>query len=352
MDNIFVTGGAGFIGSNFIHHCICNFNFNIINLDKLTYAGNVESLKGLSSSGKYVFKKCDICDTQSVIGLLNHYRPKAIIHLAAESHVDRSIDGPKEFIRTNLVGTFELLEATRSYFNSLGQDMKRKFRFLHVSTDEVYGSLGKSGAFTEETPYRPNSPYSASKAGSDHLVRAYYKTYGLPIITSNCSNNYGPFQFPEKFIPLMILNAVEGKKLPLYGKGENVRDWLYVEDHCKALLTILEKGSLGEVYNIGTGVDRTNIEVVELICEILDELRPIKDGEKYSSLITFVEDRPGHDLRYSMNINKISTRLGWRPEEGFSSALRKTVEWYLGNSDWCYKVRNGSYFCERIGLGS
>ena len=350
MQTLLITGGAGFIGSNLIHHIIDNENIRVVNFDKLTYAGNLESLKEISRGESYTFINGDICERKVVIDLLNNYKPCAVMHLAAESHVDRSIDGPGEFINTNVVGTFELLEAVRGYWSGLDDVERQGFRFVHVSTDEVYGSLGAEGYFSEETRYQPNSPYSASKAASDHLVRAYHHTYGLPTVTSNCSNNYGPRQFPEKLIPLMILNALEGKSLPVYGTGQNVRDWLYVDDHCRALMMILEKGRPGEVYNIGGNTEKTNRQVVEAICTVLDEMKPKPDGRSYLEQIAFVEDRPGHDLRYAVDTGKIIRELGWKPQECFDSGLRKTVQWYLDNPEWCRNVQDGSYMRQRLGL--
>jgi dTDP-glucose 4,6-dehydratase len=324
----------------------------VVNLDKLTYAGNLESLADVMDNPNHIFVRGSIEDRKLVGELLQQYHPDAIVNLAAESHVDRSIDGPADFIQTNIVGTFELLEATRAYWYNLSGAEKDSFRFLHVSTDEVYGSLGSVGFFTEESPYRPNSPYSASKAAADHLVRAYHHTYALPVLTTNCSNNYGPYQFPEKLIPLMILNALELKPLPVYGDGQNVRDWLYVEDHCRALLIVLEKGRPGEVYNIGGNSEKTNLQVVYALCDILDELRPRADGKSYREQITFVADRPGHDRRYAIDAGKIRRELGWVPRESFETGLQKTVEWYLDNLEWCRRVQDGSYRRERLGLSS
>jgi len=342
--SILITGGAGFIGSNFILGWIANEDSRAVNLDKLTYAGNVRNLDSLKDDARYIFVKGDINDQSLVRNLLNRYRPRAIIHFAAESHVDRSIHGPQDFIQTNINGTFQLLEESRAFWESLGSEEKSVFRFLHVSTDEVYGSLGPGDSpFTETTPYAPNSPYSASKAASDHLVRAYHHTYGLPTLTSNCSNNYGPYQFPEKLIPLMILNALNRKPLPVYGDGLNIRDWLYVGDHCKALRTVLAKGKPGEVYNIGGRNEETNIEVVRTVCAILDELRPNSKIRHYESLITFIKDRPGHDRRYAINIGKIERELGWQPAISFETGIRKTVQWYLDNMEWVENVTSGQY---------
>ncbi|HWR09222.1 dTDP-glucose 4,6-dehydratase [Sporomusa sp.] len=351
MNTILVTGGAGFIGSNFIHLALRLNNVSIINLDKLTYAGNLDSLSDIESNPQYTFIEGDICDQALVGKILSDYRPASIVHFAAESHVDRSIDSPAAFIETNINGTFSLLEAARIYWRNLDDYRKAQFRFLHVSTDEVYGTLGETGYFTEETPYAPNSPYSASKAASDHLVRAYYHTYGLPVLMTNCSNNYGPFQFPEKLIPLMILNALEGKTLPIYGTGQNIRDWLYVEDHCQAILTVLEKGCVGEKYNIGGHNEMTNICIVHTLCDFLDTNRPRSDGKSYREQISFVKDRPGHDLRYAIDASKIERELGWVPAETFETGIVKTVNWYLNNSEWCQRVTDGSYRLERLGMG-
>jgi len=349
-----VTGGAGFIGSNLVHYILNNTDLKIVNLDKLTYAGNLESLSGIdgidAAGGRYFFVKADIGDFKAVRKILNSYKPSAVMHLAAESHVDRSIDGPADFINTNVVGTFRLLEAVREFWISLEKQEQQGFRFINVSTDEVYGSLGEDDYFTEETRYQPNSPYSATKAASDHLVRAYHHTYGLPTVITNCSNNYGPRQFPEKLIPLMVLNALDGKSLPVYGTGQNVRDWLYVDDHCRALMLALKGGKPGEVYNIGGKSEKTNIQVVEDICMILDEIKPRPNGKSYREQISFVDDRPGHDFRYAIDISKIAHELGWKPHESFESGLRKTVSWYLNNLKWCKNVQDGSYRRERLGL--
>ena len=339
-----VTGGAGFIGSNFILDWIANENSPVINLDKLTYAGNVRNLSGLKGDLRHIFAKGDINDRALVGKLFNEYKPCSIVNFAAESHVDRSIHGPKDFIETNVNGTFQLLEESRAYWEGLAGDEKAAFRFFHISTDEVYGSIKPDDVpFTETTPYAPNSPYSASKAASDHLVRAYHHTYGLPTLTSNCSNNYGPYQLPEKLIPLIIQNALNRKPLPIYGDGLNIRDWLYVGDHCKALRTILEKGRPGEVYNIGGWNERTNIEVVHTICAILDELQPIPGLAHYASLITFIKDRPGHDRRYAIDARKVERELGWKPSESFETGIRKTVQWYLDNMDWVKSVTSGEH---------
>src|SRR5262245_21468125 len=341
---ILVTGGAGFIGTNFVLTTISQTGEAVVNLDKLTYAGNLRNLDSLAGDARHIFVQGDICDRELLGRLLAQHRPRAIVHFAAESHVDRSIDGPGEFIRTNVVGTFGLLEAARAYWMAMQGAARERFRFLHVSTDEVYGSLGpQEPAFTEETPYAPNSPYSASKAGSDHLVRAYHHTYGLPTLTTNCSNNYGPFQFPEKLIPLTILNAHAGKSLPVYGDGLNVRDWLYVEDHCDAIRHVLAYGRAGETYNVGGSEEKTNISVVETICSILDEIFPTDPVLPHKRLITFVKDRPGHDRRYAINSQKIRHELGWKPRETFASGLRKTIEWYQANDSWAQHVMNGSY---------
>ena len=340
---ILVTGAAGFIGSNFVLDWMREVGEPVVSLDKLTYAGNLRNLAALERDGRHTFVRGDIGDREAVDGLLAAHRPRAVVHFAAESHVDRSIHGPADFIQTNVVGTFTLLEAVRAHWSGLASAEKDAFRFLHVSTDEVYGSLGPSDpAFTETTPYAPNSPYSASKAGSDHLVRAYHHTYGLPVLTTNCSNNYGPYQFPEKLIPLMVLNALDGKPLPVYGDGSNVRDWLYVGDHCSAIRLVLARGRTGETYNIGGAAERKNLDVVKRVCAILDELRPRGAG-RYESLIKFVTDRPGHDWRYAMDTRKIEAELGWRPAESFESGLRKTVEWYLANPEWVASIRSGDY---------
>jgi dTDP-glucose 4,6-dehydratase len=339
---ILVTGGAGFIGSNFVLDWIAAEGTPVVNLDKLTYAGNPANLASLKGDGRYVFAQGDICDRTLVASLLQKHQPLAIVHFAAESHVDRSIHGPGEFVQTNVVGTFSLLEEARAYWGTLAEPAKSRFRFLHVSTDEVYGSLGSTDpAFSETTPYAPNSPYAASKAASDHLVRAYHHTYGMPVITTNCSNNYGPLQFPEKLIPLMILNALNGKPLPVYGDGKNVRDWLHVSDHCSGIRAALAKGKPGETYNIGGNSEKTNLEVVHAVCTILDELHPA--GAPHAKLITYVKDRPGHDQRYAINAEKIRRELGWEPQERFEKGLRKTVEWYLNNNEWVDSVLTGEY---------
>jgi dTDP-glucose 4,6-dehydratase len=348
---LIVTGGAGFIGSAVIRHLIQNTEHHVMNVDKLTYAGNLDSLVTVANSPRYQFAQLDIVDANAMNQLFQSYQPDAIMHLAAESHVDRSIDKPAEFIETNIIGTYTLLEAARTYWQALPEPRKSAFRFHHISTDEVYGSLGEDGLFTETNPYQPNSPYSASKASSDHLVRAWHHTFKLPVLTTNCSNNYGGYQFPEKLIPLMILNALEGKALPIYGKGENIRDWLYVDDHARALCLVLEQGVVGETYNIGGHNEQKNIDVVLLICEILDELLPNSAFKPHKQLLTYVTDRPGHDLRYAIDASKIARELGWKPEETFETGLRKTVEWYLQNKQWWQRVRDGSYRGERLGLG-
>jgi dTDP-glucose 4,6-dehydratase len=341
---ILVTGGAGFIGSNFILDWIAKNGDPVVNLDALTYAGNVNNLAALEGDERHLLVQGDIGDRTLVDRLLAHHRPRAIINFAAESHVDRSIYGPEAFIQTNVVGTFHLLESVRSYWGSLDASAQHSFRFIHISTDEVFGSLGKDDpSFHENTPYAPNSPYSASKAASDHLVRAYHHTYGLPAITTHCSNNYGPFQFPEKLIPLLIHNALQGKPLPIYGDGQNVRDWIYVSDHCSALRAVLEFGITGRTYNIGGNSERTNREVVQTLCQVLDEARPAKDGSSHDSLITYVKDRPGHDRRYAIDARKIECELGWRPTETFSTGIRKTVMWYLNNQPWVDDVVSGGY---------
>ena len=348
---IFITGGAGFIGSALVRYLINETDNVVVNFDKLTYAGNLESLKSVEYSERYHFVKGDICDRALVTETFNTFQPDFIMHLAAESHVDRSIDGPGEFIQTNVVGTYELLEASRSYYAELEEGKKHGFRFHHISTDEVYGDLGETGLFTEETSYEPSSPYSASKASSDHLVRAWHRTFGLPVIVTNCSNNYGPYHFPEKLIPLMILNALDGKSLPVYGDGKQIRDWLFVEDHARALYKVVTEGKLGETYNIGGFNEKQNIEVVKVICGHLNDLVADKpDGiDDFNSLITYVKDRPGHDVRYAIDASKINKELGWSPEETFESGIKKTIEWYLENLDWCKNVQDGSYQRERLG---
>jgi dTDP-glucose 4,6-dehydratase len=347
---ILVTGGAGFIGSNFVLDWLCRSDDPVINLDKLTYAGNLENLASLQGDTRHTFIRGDIGDANLVSSLLNEHKPRAVINFAAESHVDRSIHGPGEFIQTNIVGTFHLLESVWAYWNGLGDRAKTNFHFLHVSTDEVYGSLEKDAlAFKETNRYEPNSPYSASKAASDHLVRAYHHTYGLPVLTTNCSNNYGPYHFPEKLIPLMIVNALAGKPLPVYGDGQQIRDWLYVKDHCSAIRRVLEAGRVGEVYNIGGCNEKPNIEIVHTVCDILDELRPLNPGSgewplpTYRSLIAYVADRPGHDRRYAIDTGKIEHELGWKPAETFETGIRKTVQWYLDNQSWVSNVQSGAY---------
>jgi dTDP-glucose 4,6-dehydratase len=346
---IIITGGAGFIGSALIRHLIKTTDHTILNLDKLTYAGNLSSLKEVEASDRYCFMQLDICDKAGVKKLFNDFRPDAIMHLAAESHVDRSIDGPAEFIHTNIVGTCNLLECAKNYWNGLDKTKQQAFRFQHISTDEVYGSLGAEGLFTENTPYDPRSPYSASKAASDHLVMAWYHTYGLPVVMTNCSNNYGPYHFPEKLIPLVILNAMEEKPLPIYGKGDNVRDWLFVEDHAIALYEVLMNGKIGETYNVGGNYEKTNLEVVETICAVLDKLKPATGVKNYSELITFVADRPGHDKRYAIDAEKIHNELGWVPHETFTSGIQKTVQWYLDNQWWWEPIRTQKYAGTRLG---
>lgn len=349
---ILITGGAGFIGSALIRHLITHTDHHVLNLDKLTYAGNLESLASIASNTRYEFVQADIVDQTAVSAVLARFQPQAIMHLAAESHVDRSIDGPAAFIQTNIVGTYSLLEATRAYWSALPADERAAFRFHHISTDEVYGDLhGADELFTETTPYAPSSPYSASKAASDHLVRAWQRTYGLPVLLTNCSNNYGPFHFPEKLIPLVILNALAGKPLPVYGNGLQVRDWLYVEDHARALLKVVSEGAVGETYNIGGHNEQTNLDVVRSICALLDELAPQHPAgvARYADLITFVQDRPGHDLRYAIDAGKIARELGWTPAETFDTGLRKTVQWYLDNLEWCQHVQDGSYQGQRLG---
>jgi dTDP-glucose 4,6-dehydratase len=349
---ILITGGAGFIGSAVIRHIIDNTNDHVINVDKLTYAGNLESLALVSDSNRYFFEQVDICDRPAMDRIFAQHQPDSIMHLAAESHVDRSIDGPAEFIQTNIVGTYTLLEAARAYWMTLEPRRKSAFRFHHISTDEVYGDLTDAHAlFTEQTPYAPSSPYSASKAASDHLVRAWHRTYALPVIITNCSNNYGPYHFPEKMIPLMILNALEGKPLPVYGKGDQVRDWLYVEDHARALYLVITCGSVGETYNIGGHNEKRNIDVVHTLCSILDELRPDSPHRPHARLITHVTDRPGHDKRYAIDATKISDALGWVPVETFESGIRKTIEWFLENQQWCRRIQEGTYQRQRLGIG-
>lgn len=352
---ILITGGAGFIGSAVVRHIIQNTNNEVLNVDKLTYAGNLESLKEVDQNERYQFSQTDICDRIALDELFKAFQPDAVMHLAAESHVDRSISGPADFIETNIIGTYQLLEASRYYWNTLAEEKKSAFRFHHISTDEVYGDLeGTEDLFLETTPYAPSSPYSASKASSDHLVRAWYRTYGLPIVLTNCSNNYGPFHFPEKLIPLVILNALAGKPLPVYGNGAQIRDWLYVEDHARALYKVVTEAAVGETYNIGGHNEQKNIDVVKAICELLEELAPNKpEGlARYEDLITYVTDRPGHDLRYAIDASKIQKDLGWVPQESFETGLRKTVQWYLENQEWCNRVLDGSYKLERLGVSA
>ncbi|WP_335911013.1 dTDP-glucose 4,6-dehydratase [Shewanella indica] len=358
---ILVTGGAGFIGSAVVRHIINSTQDSVVNVDKLTYAGNLESLISVDKNERYAFEQVDICDRAELDRVFDEHKPDSVMHLAAESHVDRSITGPVDFIQTNIVGTYTLLEATRAYWNELSADKKKAFRFHHISTDEVYGDLphpddvqnsDELPLFTETTPYAPSSPYSASKASSDHLVRAWLRTYGLPTIVTNCSNNYGPYHFPEKLIPLVILNALEGKSLPIYGKGDQIRDWLYVEDHARALYKVVTEGVIGETYNIGGHNEKANIEVVKTICSLLEEMVPNKPQGvvQYQNLITYVKDRPGHDVRYAIDASKIERELGWKPQETFESGIRKTVEWYLNNQEWWSRVLDGSYSRERLGI--
>lgn len=349
---LLVTGGAGFIGSAVIRQYINETNYEIINLDLLTYAGNLESLAAVDKNNRYQFVQVDIRDSLAVERVFQGHRPDAIMHLAAESHVDRSIDGPADFILTNIVGTYNLLNAAKFYWEKLKPEKRNRFRFHHISTDEVYGDLGDHGFFTEATRYDPSSPYSSSKASSDHLVRAWHRTYGLPIVITNCSNNYGCYQFPEKLIPLMILNAMAGKPLPVYGNGNQIRDWLHVDDHARALRLVLENGAIGETYNIGGHNEKTNLEVVKKICDLLDEWFPESPNKPHESLITYVKDRPGHDVRYAINAQKIAKDLSWMPQETFASGIKKTVEWYIQNQPWCQRVLDGSYRGERLGLNA
>ena len=350
MDKILVTGGSGFIGSNFILKQIEETDNHILNLDKLTYAGNPDNLVAINNSSNYEFVKGDIADKKLVNSLFQKFKPDAIVHFAAESHVDRSIDSPMDFIHTNIVGTSVLLDGATDYYLNINKNMDKNFRFLHVSTDEVFGSLNKDGFFVETTPYDPSSPYSASKASSDHLARAWNRTYGLPILITNCSNNYGPYQFPEKLIPLMIANCVDENPLPVYGEGLNIRDWLYVEDHCDAVYTVLQHGVIGETYNIGGNNEIRNVDIVKTICTILDEFSPMPNDKHHKDLISYVKDRPGHDFRYAIDASKINTELGWMPKETFESGIRKTIQWYLDNEDWWRKIQNKTYNQERLGL--
>jgi dTDP-glucose 4,6-dehydratase len=349
---IFVTGGAGFIGGNFVLKQVIQEGNEVLNFDKLTYAGNLDTLKSVIGNDKYQFIQGDICQRSTVKNALSQFQPNVIINFAAESHVDRSIDGPFEFIQTNIVGTAVLLDEANNYYKTLTGKMKAGFRFLHVSTDEVYGSLGDDDYFTEDTAYDPSSPYSASKASSDHLVRAWSRTFGVPILITNCSNNYGPYQFPEKLIPLMILNCIKEKSLPVYGKGDNVRDWLFVEDHCNAIYSVLSSGKLGETYNIGGNNEIQNIDIVKIICEKMDEYSPRKQGGNYEELITYVTDRPGHDFRYAIDASKISNKLGWQPKENFETGIEKTIRWYLENREWWQAIQDNTYQQERLGVVS
>ena len=350
MKTIIITGGAGFIGSNLIRHALSLNKYKVINVDKLTYAGNIESLDDIKNNPNYSFIQGDICDEALFNKLFSEYKPCGILNLAAETHVDRSIDNPDYFINTNIMGTYALLKQALNYYKTLSNETKKEFRFLHISTDEVFGSLDENGLFTEQTAYDPRSPYSASKASSDHLVRAYYHTFCLPTLITNCSNNYGPFQFPEKLIPLVIMNALEEKPLPVYGEGATVRDWLFVGDHCRAIMTVFESGKIGETYNIGGANEKKNIDVVNKICEILDNLKPRQNNQSYKDLITFVKDRPGHDLRYAIDASKIKNELKWTPLENFESGIAKTVEWYINNKSWCDQVSQKGYNRERLGL--
>jgi dTDP-glucose 4,6-dehydratase len=346
---ILVSGGCGFIGSNLVRHLLATPGHQVLNVDKLTYAGNPHSLADLTGDPRYRFSQTDICDADATSALFTEYQPDWVMHLAAESHVDRSIDGPGAFIHTNIVGTFNLLQGARAHFENLTGDARDRFRFLHVSTDEVYGSLGETGLFSETTAYDPHSPYSASKAASDHLARAWADTYQLPVLVTNCSNNYGPFQFPEKLIPVVILKALRGDPIPVYGKGENIRDWLYVGDHAEALHAVIDRGRTGETYNIGGNNERQNIDLVRLLCSLLDELRPRTDGKSYADQITFVTDRPGHDLRYAIDASKIKRELSWSPQQDHTSGFRKTVQWYLDNESWTANILSGDYQLERLG---
>ncbi len=352
MNNtIFITGGCGFIGSNFIQYILNNTEYRtVINLDKLTYAGNLNNLVDIQKDDRYIFIQGDICDHNCVRNIFKEYNPSVVVHFAAESHVDRSIDGPQQFIQTNIIGTSVMLQESLNYYIHLDKEFRSKFKFHHISTDEVFGSLGEGGYFSESTAYDPSSPYSASKASSDHLARAWFRTFGLPVTISNCSNNYGPYQFPEKLIPLMILNCLAQKPLPVYGTGENVRDWLYVQDHCDAINIVLQKGTIGETYNVGGNNEIQNIQIVKDICTILDEVKPAESGKSYHQLITFVKDRPGHDFRYAINSKKIQQDLGWHPQETFQSGLRKTIKWYLSNKAWWNETQENIYQQERLGI--
>lgn len=350
MSTVLVTGGAGFIGSTLIRHLIASTDHHVVNADKLTYAGNLESLESVASNPRYSLEEVDICDRTALDSIFAQHQPHAVFHLAAESHVDRSIDAPAPFIKTNIEGTYSLLEATRSYWNKLDATAQRSFRFLHVSTDEVFGSLDLNGYFTEDSPYSPRSPYSASKAAADHLVRAWHHTYGLPVIVTNCSNNYGPYQFPEKLIPVVILKALRGEPIPVYGKGENIRDWLYVEDHADALYRVLCHGRIGETYAIGGNNERRNIDLVSDLCRLMDELNPAPKAKRHEDLITFVSDRPGHDFRYALDSSKIRGELSWKPRERGETGLRKTVQWYLEHHEWWTRILDGSYRLERLGV--
>lgn len=347
---IIITGGAGFIGSALVRHLISNSDYIVLNIDALTYAGNLSSLASVAGSERYSFRQIDICDSAKVLEAIKHFEPDVITHLAAESHVDRSIDGPGAFIQTNLVGTFSMLNGALEYWRGLSQEKQRDFRFHHISTDEVFGALGGDGFFTEETPYDPRSPYSASKAGSDHLVQAWHHTYGLPVVITNCSNNYGPFHFPEKLIPLVIIKCLAGEHLPVYGTGSNVRDWLYVDDHVRALQAVFEHGAVGNSYMVGGNSERTNLEVVHVICDTLDRIRPRADNLSYREQIKFVADRPGHDFRYAIDATKLQTELGWKPSVTFESGMEKTIQWYLENRAWWESIQSGAYRGERLGL--
>ena len=349
---VLVTGGAGFIGSALIRHLIANTDHQVLNLDALTYAGNLSSLATVMDSDRYRFERADICDSQHVAELIGEFRPNIVTHLAAESHVDRSIDGPVDFIQTNLVGTFSMLNAALNYWRSLNPTTQGRFRFHHISTDEVFGALGPDGFFTESTAYDPRSPYSASKAGSDHLVRAWHHTYGLPVVITNCSNNYGPYHFPEKLIPLIIIKCLAGEELPVYGKGDNIRDWLFVDDHVRALQAVFERGAVGESYMVGGRSERTNLDVVHTICDALDRIQPRKDGQSYRTQIAFVADRPGHDFRYAIDATKLERDLGWKPTETFESGMEKTIRWYLENREWWQAIQSNAYRGERLGLNA